>query len=36
MTMLKDGAGWMVLIVRSVEEGRKAVQFYLNVELPPA
>jgi len=26
MTVLKDEAGWMVLIVRSAEEGRKAVR----------
>lgn len=34
MPMLKDEAGWMVLIVRSAEEARRAVQFYLDVELP--
>jgi hypothetical protein len=34
MRFLMDEAGWMVLIVRSAEEGRKAVQFYLDVDLP--
>jgi hypothetical protein len=34
MRFLMDEAGWMVLIVRSAKEARKAVQFYLDVELP--
>jgi hypothetical protein len=34
MRFLLDEAGWMVLIVRSDEEGRRAVQFYLDVTLP--
>lgn len=29
-----DEAGWMVLIVRSAAEGRRAVPFYLDVTLP--
>ena len=34
LRFLQDEAGWMVLIVRSAEEARRAVQFYLDVELP--
>jgi len=35
MTMLKDNAGWVVQIVRSVEQAGAVVQFYLDVKLPP-
>lgn len=31
---IKDKAGWMVLVVRSAEEARATVRFYLDVELP--
>jgi len=32
---IQNEADWMALILRSAEQARKAIQFYLDVELPP-